>query len=345
MKDVWSTVKLKGKAPRHRTATADAAEPGETRPSEHKQAAAGITGQHEDNSAVATDAIANNAAAPVELTEASCWRCPVCSEPLMVNGRSFQCSKRHSFDQAKEGYTNLLLANKKNSAEPGDSKDMLLGRRAFLEQGFYAPLADQLATLISLNFPDQSALRILDAGCGEGYYPGRIAEQLNADHQFIGIDISRAAMRMAGKRYPDMQLAVASSYELPLADQSVDVLLRVFAPVPEEEVARVLKPGGLYLWVHPGEQHLFELRALIYDQPQLHTVADDKPTTEGLVWQSTETVNYPFHLPDSEAVKGLLAMTPYYWSASKEKQQACEALPELDLRADFRISVLKKRVG
>jgi hypothetical protein len=35
-------------------------------------------------------------------------------------------------------------------------------------------------------------------------------------------------------------------------------------------------------------------------------------------------------------------MTPYYWSASKEKQQACEALPELGLRADFRISVLRK---
>lgn len=260
----------------------------------------------------------------------------------MINGRSFQCSKRHTFDQAKEGYTNLLLANKKNSAEPGDSKDMLIGRRAFLERDFYAPLADKLAALIKQTLPGEAALTILDVGCGEGYYPSRIAEQLAGEHQFIAIDISRAAMRMAAKRYSAMQCAVASSYDVPVADQSVDVLLRVFAPVSEAEVARVLKPGGVYLWVHPGEQHLFELRALIYDQPQPHTVADDKPTVDGLVWQSMAAVNYPLHLPDSEAVKGLLAMTPYYWAASKEKQAACEALPKLDLRVDFRVSVLRK---
>nr|CAA6819685.1 MAG: Unknown protein [uncultured Thiotrichaceae bacterium] len=315
MKDVWSQVKLKGKPERVVETT--------TKPD-------------------VTPVAPPTPVQVVEELEASCWTCPVCRLPLHTNGRNFQCNKRHSFDKAKEGYTNLLLSNKKNSAEPGDSKDMLVGRRAFLERGFYDPMADKLAELIQQTFPDNKALNILDAGCGEGYYLGRLSEQLAVDHQFMGIDISRAAMRMAGKRYKAMQFAVASSYELPVADKSVDVLLRVFAPVSDEEVARVLKPGGLYLWVHPGEQHLFELRAHIYDQPQPHTVADDKLKTESLAWQSTEVVKYPLHLPDSDAVKGLLSMTPYYWAASKEKQAACEALPELSLMADFRVSVLRK---
>ena len=331
MKDVWSTVKLKGKPER----VSD-----DTKPEIVVDSIAEAP-QIKPKQESAAEVIAPDPEVAVPL-EPSCWCCPVCKEPLNINGRSFQCSNRHTFDKAKEGYTNLLLSNKKNSAEPGDSKDMLLGRRAYLERGFYAPLADKLAELIKQTFPDNSALNILDAGCGEGYYPGRIAEQLAGEHQFMGIDISRAAMRMAGKRYKGMHFAVASSYELPVADNSVDVLLRVFAPVSDAEVARVLKPGGLYLWVHPGEQHLFELRVLIYDKPQPHTVANDKPTVEGLVWQSMEAVNYPLHLPDGDAVKGLLSMTPYYWAASKEKQAACESLPELDLRADFRVSVLHK---
>lgn len=315
MKDVWSQVRLKGK-PERKSDNTEGEVPAVSSVSEEK-----------------SDVIA---------LKPSCWRCPVCKEPLNIDGRSFRCKNRHTFDKAKEGYTNLLLPNKKNSAEPGDSKAMLLGRRAYLERGFYDPLADKLAELIKQSFPDNPVLNILDAGCGEGYYSGRIAEQLAGEHRFMGIDISRSAMRMAGKRYKNMQFAVASNYELPVADNSVDVLLRVFAPVSDTEVARVLKPGGLYLWVHPGEQHLFELRALIYDQPQPHTVANDKTTVDGLVWQSMEVVSYPLHLPDSEAVKGLLSMTPYYWSASREKQAVCECLPELDLRADFRVSVLRK---
>ncbi|MEZ5536848.1 MAG: methyltransferase domain-containing protein [Thiolinea sp.] len=307
MKDVWSQVKIKGRAPKP--------EPEVQTPSEPQP--------------------------PAQIADAG-WRCPVCREPLTSDEYSFRCSNRHSFDVAKEGYINLLLANKKNSAEPGDNKAMLQGRRAFLERDFYQPLADKLAELISKTFPDNTALNILDAGCGEGYYMGRVSTQLAGSHHFIGTDISRDAMRMAAKRYPSMQFAVASSYDLPLADNSVDVLLRVFAPVPEAEVVRVLKPGGLYLWAHPGEQHLFALRELIYDQPQLHTVADDQPSDVRLVQQPTENVSYPLVLPDSEAVKGLLAMTPYYWTASKEKQQACEVLPELSLEADFRVSVLRK---
>lgn len=322
MKDVWSQVKIKGAQP--------------------KQTLAPQQPEAENTAAVHEPPAEQDTHVAIVAGEPSCWRCPVCAAPLNLAGRTLRCVKRHSFDMAKEGYINLLLANKKNSAEPGDSKEMLQGRRAFLERDFYAPLADKLAGLIGQTFANDTPLRIVDAGCGEGYYLGRLAQQLSAAHEFIGTDISRNAMRMAGKRYPEMQFAVASSYDLPLADNSVDVLLRVFAPVAETEVARVLKPGGLYLWAHPGEQHLYGLRELIYDQPQPHSVADDQPTTAELTHQTQETVSFALQLPDSAAVNGLLSMTPYYWTASKEKQQACAALPKLELTADFRVSVLRK---
>ena len=57
----------------------------------------------------------------------------------------------------------------------------------------------------------------------------------------------------------------------------------------------------------------------------------------GLLVDEIAEVTYPMHLPDATAVAGLLEMTPYYWSASEEKQRYCRELSELSLEADFRV--------
>lgn len=271
------------------------------------------------------------------------WRCPLCHEPLSLNGRSFACCNGHSFDQAKEGYVNLLLVNRKHSADPGDNREMLESRRSFLQQGFYAPLAAKLGEVVRAHFPATTQpLTVLDAGCGEGYYLGQLAQQLGEHAHCIGTDISRAAMRMAARQYPAMQFAVASSFELPLADASVDVLVRVFAPAADAEIARVLKPGGLYLWAYPAAQHLFELRSLIYDAPKLHSVEENLPPIDGMVEYPPLNVTYPVTLPDQASVAALLNMTPYYWSASEAKQAHCQRLQSLELTVDFGVRVMRK---
>ena len=210
-------------------------------------------------------------------------------------------------------------------------------RRTFLERGFYQPLVQALAERIQATFPQNNGkpLSILDAGCGEGYYAGQLMQILGEQAQLIGVDISKAAMQLSTKRYPAMQTAVASSYDIPLPDDSVDVVIRVFAPASDDEIARVLKPGGLYLWVYPGPQHLFALRELIYDAPQPHGEHMAVTAGLGLEVENIDAVSYPLHLPDAEAVTGLLEMTPYYWSASAEKQQHCRELAGLKLEADF----------
>ena len=134
------------------------------------------------------------------------WRCPVCHLPLVLHQSTYSCSNQHSYDRAKEGYVNLLLAHRKKSADPGDTKAMLMSRRLFLEQGHYQPLALALAQHIqTANLTPQSVL--LDIGCGEGYYLQQIATQ-NPELTIWGIDIARDAARMAAKRLPMMQFAV-----------------------------------------------------------------------------------------------------------------------------------------
>jgi 23S rRNA (guanine745-N1)-methyltransferase len=68
--------------------------------------------------------------------------CPVCGGPLQLHpsGKSFACHNQHSFDLAKEGYLNLLALYSINiPGSRGDSKQMMLARREFLEAGFYQP--------------------------------------------------------------------------------------------------------------------------------------------------------------------------------------------------------------
>jgi len=74
--------------------------------------------------------------------------CPVCLSALTRTERSYVCEKGHVYDISKEGYVNLLLANQKNSREPGDSKEMLDARKSFLNKGYYKPLARAVTSLI-----------------------------------------------------------------------------------------------------------------------------------------------------------------------------------------------------
>ena len=70
--------------------------------------------------------------------------CPLCHLPLMLVDRSWRCDNHHQFDQAKEGYVNLLPVQHKNSREPGDSAEMMQARREFLQAGHYQPLRDRV---------------------------------------------------------------------------------------------------------------------------------------------------------------------------------------------------------
>ncbi|WP_020559126.1 putative RNA methyltransferase [Thiofilum flexile] len=266
------------------------------------------------------------------------WRCPVCHSPLKLENTTYRCANGHTHDQAKEGYVNLLLAHQKKSLDPGDNKAMLLSRRLFLEQGHYQPLADALAQYITELTASRPQV-LLDIGCGEGYYLNHIA-QANPALSIWGIDIARDAARLAAKRLPTLHFAVASSAHLPVADESADIITTVFAPISEAEITRVLKPQGSWLWVRPGTKHLYQLRDLIYTQARLHSTDLKLPDTLQLL--STHPIQYSLNLNNSSSIAALLAMTPYYWSASLETQERINQLNQLTIQIDFQILQLKK---
>ncbi len=270
------------------------------------------------------------------MTETPVYRCPVCGLPLEQVERAYRCENRHSFDVAREGYVNLLLANQKKSRDGGDSREMLTHRREFLDAGYYAPLRDRVAELITGYVAGVPNPVVLESGCGEGYYLGGVMGRTAG--RFIGVDISKPGVAMAAKRCKGAQVAVGTAFDLPVLDGVADVAFSIFAPYLPAEFARVLKPGGLLITVKPDAGHLHSLRAMIYDEvtPYEPDTNDDLEIDFERVF--TERVAFPFTLRTSADVGNLYRMTPFYWHSSAEVQARVLALDALETTAAFRVA-------
>src|ERR1700680_2505882 len=102
--------------------------------------------------------------------------CPVCDAELTIEATAATCPNAHSFDRARSGYLNLLLSNKKQSAEPGDSPAMMRSRRAFLQGGFYDQMAAAANAAVGEVLAGRTETHVADLGCGEGFFTARLQQ-------------------------------------------------------------------------------------------------------------------------------------------------------------------------
>jgi 23S rRNA (guanine745-N1)-methyltransferase len=269
--------------------------------------------------------------------------CPVCggSLQLLQSGKTYTCQNQHSFDLAKEGYLNLLPVQHKHSKEPGDSKQMMTARREFLEAGFYEPMAKTVAMMINANRTVGQNMRLLDLGCGEGYYSRIIASYCNHHEQIAlhGIDIAKFAIAAAAKKQPNARFIVASSNRLPSPDQYFDFVLRVFAPSDDDELKRVLKSSGHLLTVTPGPRHLWQLKEFIYAEVKEH--ASESLVPQGFERLTTQRISYKI-TPNPQQRMALLQMTPFAWRANESVHQSLSRVSELEIETDFILTLAIK---
>ncbi len=259
----------------------------------------------------------------------SLFVCPICKSELTRCEGSLKCQSNHSFDIAKQGYVNLLLSNAQGKRH-GDDKLMVMARRSFLDKGYYSILRDKIAEVLG------EGHKVLDAGCGEGYYTSLFAK----GNEVYGIDISKDALKSASVRCKDCSFAVASIADIPLPDSSVDGVVLIFAPDSRDEFLRVLKTGGRLITVTPMEKHLFELKEAVYDEPYLNPPT--KAEREGFELLSANEVKYTIELDCNEDILALFKMTPYYYKTSKTDQQKLEKIDRLSTRLEFLIAEYEK---
>lgn len=103
----------------------------------------------------------------------------------------------------------------------------------------------------------QAGDRILEIGCGIGTVVNELTQQ---GFDIQGTDIANTAIEYGLKKYGDIKLAVQPAEVLPYDDRSFDKVLSFdlfehIARIDQHvaEVARVLKPGGYYLFQTPNK--------------------------------------------------------------------------------------------
>ncbi len=266
--------------------------------------------------------------------------CPVCGDGLTLMDQVFVCGHRHAFDMAREGYVNLLLPGRKRPKIQGDTKVMLQARRRFLEMGYYGPLSRVVNEQVAARLGGQTAVTIVDVGCGEGWYLGQLQQRLaDVTGCFFGVDVAKSAVQMAAKRYPAAQFVVADVWQkLPFADASVAVLLNLFAPRRAAEFARVLASDGLLLIVIPQPHHLQQLSEKlglldIEAEKQQKVVAQ---LADSFTLQVIEPVTIEMGL-DRTALENLVQMTPNYRHLTTAVQDRLAALVHEQVTAAFDI--------
>lgn len=263
--------------------------------------------------------------------------CPVCKKALNKTDNCYRCENGHCFDVAREGYVNLLTGKHKAGEKIGDNKDMALSRKRFLEKGYFSPLSEEIADIIKLHGRDNPT--VCDICCGEGWYSNEIINKLSCN--MICFDLSKEMVRLAAKRKNGATFFVANLAAIPLADKSVDVGFHLFAPFHDKEFSRILKNDGIIITAVAGENHLFEIKEILYDKPYKND--EMPPDTENLILREKRKATKKVHLSSKEDIDALFRMTPYYYRTSDKDKEKLLGFRELDVTVDFAIYIYTKK--
>ena len=254
---------------------------------------------------------------------------------MQKENKIYRCENNHCFDEAKQGYVNLLQSQKSSKKRHGDDTLMVKARADYLEKGYYSCLLDGITEMLSRYLKPEMA--VADLGCGEGWYTAQISSFLKENGtgaEICGIDISKHALIYAAKRCPDLHLAVASTADLPLHDNSCDAVISVFAPCSESGIRRVLKKDGVWIKAVPLERHLMGLKSVIYDKPYENVV--NRAAPDGFVTENYKEIKKEITIL-GEDIQNLFRMTPYYYKTGIEDQKKINEMQLLCTEIEFGI--------
>ncbi|MGN0776334.1 MAG: putative RNA methyltransferase [Candidatus Ventricola sp.] len=232
-------------------------------------------------------------------------RCPLCGGAFLKKDSSLVCSRRHTYDIARQGYVNFVPGQK----EMFYKKELFDHRARVFEAGVYAPVVELLTEAIGRYGPADHPV-LLDAGCGEGYYakavcPGRSMTR-------IGFDLSKDAVRLAARGPKTAAFFAADLKHIPMQDHTADVLLDVFTPANYAEFGRVLREDGVVMKLAPRSGYLHQLRTLAGEQLR-HATYDDgdveRYAHEKMDVLHQEAITYTLCV-SPETVQHLARMTP-----------------------------------
>lgn len=258
-----------------------------------------------------------------------CLACPVCGAPLIRSGDDFACEKRHRVNVNRKGCLNVLSSQVDSCYDA----DLFAARRRVFDAGCYDAVAEAIDTLLP-----QGAHRLLDAGCGDGWYLNALLS-LHADWSGAGVDISRDAIFQATNLPCTALWCVGDLRRLPFREGSFTAVLDVLTPANYDEFRRVLAPGGLLVKVYPGSGYLKELRAArnmpLYEEGQVDAYLREKAT---IVAETRVTV---MHEVSDTLWRDFVWMTPLMQDLSTAEKNVIAAQNHGTVTVDLHVAACR----
>lgn len=259
-------------------------------------------------------------------------QCPVCKEKMSLYGTFLKCSEGHCFDLSKEGYVNFI----NHAVKSNYSKQLFRSRKNITNDGFFNSLSRMLSLEIIGVKELHSCLTILDAGCGEGTLFNQVISSVKGEFRLInalGIDIAKDGIKSACRQYPDILWIVANLAQLPIAGNSIDIIINLLAPANYKQFKRVLKPGGILIKIVPGQEYLRELRDLFLKRKSPKDCSELKVVSlfnEQFRYVEIRHIYEKIPVNEESALK-LLYMTPLLWNINDFPEEKVQAIKDITL--------------
>lgn len=255
--------------------------------------------------------------------------CPVCGGLMARSGDDFACVAGHRVNVNRKGCVNLL------SSRPDTCYDAALfdARWRVFRAGCYDAVADTIAAMLP-----EGEQRILDAGCGEGWYLDRLLTG-RPIWCGAGVDISRDAILRATDESCTALWCVADLRRLPFADGAFTAVLDVLTPANYGEFRRVLDAEGVLIKVYPGSEYLREVRAArgmtAYAEGQVDAYLREKTQ---LLRTERVTVTHPV---TPELWRDFVWMTPLNQDLSAQEKEALAAKSAGCVTVDLHVTMAR----
>lgn len=277
----------------------------------------------------------------------SIYRCPLCGEGFSVEQYGMVCANRHTFDIAAKGYVNFFKRPSKIT-EVYD-KELFISRKNISDAGIYDKLCVEINRIASEHLSQRrDGALILDAGSGGGNITVKTADFM-PECLYAAMDLSKEAVEFASVNYfrENIFWIIGNLNDIPLADNSADIILNVMSPANYGEFLRSLKDGGILIKVLIEADYLKEVRNFIYSDNDNQTYSNAEVFDHiqaSMPVSDAVGVSYT-HKVGRENLASLFDMTPLTKNIPDRetvKNNFVQAFDTLDLSLAFKIIICKK---